>query len=268
MRDGDDDSTLAPGQDLDFVDELSEYLDVLSSPTRLRILKIIERRPRDAKEISRAVGTSYENTKKHLNRLLLAGLIRKEAGSSAETVTGVHPVWKYSLVQGGLEMVIQNLGIFGNLGIAADGSGVSLRLREMKDRLSSAFFGGTPIILVVGGEEDGRTVPLRYEQYAVGRADAAGSPADGETIALAPSYAAVSRVSRPHCLLKRLGGTWHVKDAGSTGGTMVNTVPLRKNEMRPLLDGDLIDLARGPQGARLLFSVPPPASGEDGLDET
>jgi len=267
MRDGDDDSTLAPGQDLDFVDELSEYLDVLSSPTRLRILKIIERRPRDAKEISRAVGTSYENTKKHLNRLLLAGLVRKEAGSSAETVTGVHPVWKYSLVSGGLEMVIQNLGIFGNLGIAADGGGVSLRLREMKDRLSSAFFGGTPLILVVGGEEDGRTVPLRHEQYAVGRADAAGGPADDDMIALAPSYAAVSRVSRPHCMLIRVGGIWHVRDAGSTGGTMVNAVPLRKSELRPLGDGDLIDLSRGPQGVRLLFSVPPAGPGEEGSDE-
>lgn len=266
MRDGDDDSTLAPGMDLDFLDELSDYLDVLSSPTRLRILKIIERRPRDAKEISRTVGTSYENTKKHLNRLLLAGLVRKEAGSSGETVTGVHPVWKYSLIPGGLEMVIQNLGIFGSLRIAAGGSCGSPRLQEMKDRLSSAFFGGTPLILVVGGEEDGRTVPLRHERYAVGRADPACGPAHDETITLAPSYAAVSRVSRPHCRLIRAAGVWHVRDMGSTGGTMVNAVPLKKDEMRPLRDGDLIDLARGPQGARLLFSVPP--AEQEGADET
>jgi DNA-binding HxlR family transcriptional regulator len=267
MRDSDEDNTLAPGQDLDFVDELSDYLDVLSSPTRLRILKIIEHRPREAKEISRAVGTSYENTKKHLNRLLLAGLVKKEAGSSAETVTGVHPVWKYSLVPGGLETVIQNLGIFGNLGVAADSSGVSLRLRKVKDRLSSAFFGGTSILMVVGGEEDGRTVPLRCERYAIGRADAAGGSTADNMIALAPSYAAVSRVSRPHCLLVRTGGVWHIRDAGSTGGTMVNAVPLKKNELRPLVDGDLIDLARGPQGVRLLFSVPPAEPEEEGSDE-
>lgn len=251
-----DDRTLLSGADQDFYEELSEYLDVLGNPTRLRILKIIEHTPRDVREISRAVGTSYENTKKHLNKLLLAGLVKKEAGFSGETATGVHPVWKYSLVSGGLETVIQNLGIFGNLGIAADAQGVSLRLRELQDRVSTAISGGTPVVIVVGGPDDGRAFPLAGPRCAVGREDPNTAGRDGCVITLSPAYVAVTRVSRPHCLLSLSEGTWHVEDCGSTGGTAVNAVPLRRHERRPLSDGDLIDLGRGPQGARLLFTVP------------
>ncbi len=261
MTDGD--RTLVSGADQDFLEELSEYLDVLGNPTRLRILKIIERTPRDVREISRAIGTSYENTKKHLDRLLLAGLVKKEAGFSGETATGVHPVWKYSLVPGGLETVIQNLGIFGNLGIAADAQGVSLRLREMKDRVVAAFSGGTPVVLVVGGPDDGRAFPLTGARCAVGREDPDAAAREGCVISLSAAYAAVTRVSRPHCLLSLSGGVWHVEDRGSTGGTAVNAVPLRQHERRPLADGDLIDLSRGPQGARLLFTVPLPDDDQD-----
>lgn len=261
MTDGD--RTLVSGADQDFLEELSDYLDVLGNPTRLRILKIIKHTPRDVREISRAIGTSYENTKKHLDKLLLAGLVKKEAGFSGETATGVHPVWKYSLVPGGLETVIQNLGIFGNLGIAADAQGVSLRLREMKDRVSAAFSGGMPVLLVVGGPDDGRAFPLTGTRCAVGREDPEAAPLQGCAVPLSAAYAAVTRVTRPHCLLSLSGGVWHVEDSGSTGGTTVNAVPLRRHERRPLSDGDLIDLARGPQGARLLFTMPLPEDGQD-----
>jgi len=51
------------------LDELSEYLDVLSSSARLRIVKFLEKKPRDARAISNEIETSYENTKKHLDKL-------------------------------------------------------------------------------------------------------------------------------------------------------------------------------------------------------
>ena len=44
--------------------------------------------------------TSYENTKKHLDKLMSIGVIKKEAGLGAPTSKGIHPVWQYSLVPG------------------------------------------------------------------------------------------------------------------------------------------------------------------------
>ncbi|MDD1673640.1 MAG: hypothetical protein LUP99_04440, partial [Methanomicrobiales archaeon] len=67
--------TLLGTGDIDFLQELSEYLDVLSSSVRLRILKLIEKKPKDARTISHEIETSYENTKKHLDKLLSIGLI-------------------------------------------------------------------------------------------------------------------------------------------------------------------------------------------------
>ena len=65
----------------DSLDELSEYLDVLSSSARLRIVKFLEKKPRDARAISREIETSYENTKKHLDKLMSIGVIKKRRAS-------------------------------------------------------------------------------------------------------------------------------------------------------------------------------------------
>jgi hypothetical protein len=112
--------TLMGAGDIDFLQELSEYLDVLSNSVRLRILKLIEKKPKDARTISHEIETSYENTKKHLDKLLSIGLIRKEAGIGKPTSKGVHPVWEYSLVPGALEAVTRNLALFSNTPITSD----------------------------------------------------------------------------------------------------------------------------------------------------
>ena len=81
----------------DYYIELSEYLEVLSNSQRLKILKILEKGPKEVRKIAAEIDTSYENTKKHLDKLLSTGLIKKEAGLGQATSKGVHPVWKYSL---------------------------------------------------------------------------------------------------------------------------------------------------------------------------
>ena len=75
--------------DLDPLAELSEYLDVLSNSTRLRILKCLEKKACSTREISQEVETSYENTKKHLDRLCQIGVIKKEAGITDPHLKGV-----------------------------------------------------------------------------------------------------------------------------------------------------------------------------------
>ena len=64
MNPADKSPTIIVHEDSDSLEELSEYLDVLSSSVRLRILKFLEKKPRDARAISKEIETSYENTKK------------------------------------------------------------------------------------------------------------------------------------------------------------------------------------------------------------
>ena len=124
----------------DSLDELSEYLDVLSSSARLRIVKFLEKKPRDARAISREIETSYENTKKHLDKLMSIGVIKKEAGLGAPTSKGIHPVWQYSVVPGGLESIIRNLGLFSNTRVQIIGGEISRRLESVKSTLSKRYW--------------------------------------------------------------------------------------------------------------------------------
>jgi DNA-binding MarR family transcriptional regulator len=83
----------------DYFNELSEYLEVLSNSQRLKILKILEKRPKDVRMIASEINTSYENTKKHLDKLISMGLIRKEVGLGQQTSKGVPSFpgpWKQS----------------------------------------------------------------------------------------------------------------------------------------------------------------------------
>ena len=109
--------TIVLSESDDYYVELSEYLEVLSNSQRLKILKILEKSPKEVRKIAGEIDTSYENTKKHLDKLLSTGLIRKEAGLGQATSKGVHPVWKYSLVPGAMEAIVRNLGLFSNIRI-------------------------------------------------------------------------------------------------------------------------------------------------------
>jgi DNA-binding transcriptional ArsR family regulator len=89
-------------EELESMENLAEHIWVLSNVTRLRILKYIERKPRDVRAISQHVKTSYENTKKHLDKLMQIGVIKKGVGEGAPTSKGIHPVNMYSVIPQGL----------------------------------------------------------------------------------------------------------------------------------------------------------------------
>jgi pSer/pThr/pTyr-binding forkhead associated (FHA) protein/DNA-binding HxlR family transcriptional regulator len=254
------DETMVLQQDPDFLEGLSEYLDVLSSSTRLKILKSIERKPKDVREISSEIQTSYENTKKHLDKLLHIGVIRKEAGFGKPTAKGVHPVWKYSLVPGGLEAIVRNLGLFSNIKITLADDALRSRLDQVKGMVSGELAGSAPVLILLGGDDDGRIFPLQGDCVVIGRDDpsAAGSFDPETDVVLSDAYGAVTRISKPHARISRRGEDWLLEDCGSTGGTSVNNAPLQVRNPIPLNDGDLIDLSKGTAGARLVFTVPRP----------
>ncbi len=256
MTNNDDSRTLILDLDTDDLQELSEYLDVLSSSTRLKILKVIERRPKDVRQISSAIETSYENTKKHLDKLLSIGVVRKEAGLSRPTAKGIHPVWKYSLVPGGLEAITRSLGLFSNLKLTLTDAVLAKKLAGVRETFSGEFAGQLPVVILLGGAEDGRVFPLGHDNIAIGREDPDAPGRSEQEIVLGEEYAAVTRVSRPHARLTRRDGAWLIEDCGSTGGTFVNGTPLDRGTRRELHDGDLVELAKGAPGATLVFVVP------------
>jgi pSer/pThr/pTyr-binding forkhead associated (FHA) protein len=221
-------------------------------------LKFLEKKPRDARAISKEIETSYENTKKHLDKLLSVGVIKKEAGLGAPTSKGIHPVWEYSLVPGGLEAIIRNLGLFSNTRVQITGSEISRRLDEVKSTLNREVLGDVPAVIVLGGSDDAKAFLLRNDAVSIGRIDPASLAAyrPGEDIVLSESYTAVTRVSRPHGRIVRDGESWYLEDCGSTGGTQLNNKRLEKNVRNLLHDGDLIELSKGVSGVRFLVILP------------
>ena len=51
-------ATVCISTDPAFLQELSEYLEVLSNPVRLKILKVIEREPKEISEIASKIETA------------------------------------------------------------------------------------------------------------------------------------------------------------------------------------------------------------------
>jgi hypothetical protein len=258
MNPADKSPTLIVPDESDSLEELSDYLDVLSSSARLRILKFLEKKPRDARSISKEIETSYENTKKHLDKLLSIGVIKKEAGLGAPTSKGIHPVWQYSLVPGGLEAIIRTLSIFSNTRGTVLGSEIAKRLDSVRGTLSKEVLGNIPAVIVLGGPDDAKVFMLREDVIRVGRVDPENRTSfrPGVDVVVSEGYSAVTRVSRPHALVTRSKEGWVIEDSGSTGGTQVNNRKVQKGTKIALQDGDLIELAKGVSGVKLLVVLP------------
>lgn len=265
MNDGGNDNTIAISSDPDFYEDLSEYLNVLSNATRLRILKLIEHNSKEVREIAREIDTSYENTKKHLDKLLKTGVIKKEAGMGRQTSKGALPVWKYSLIPGGMEGIIRNLSIFSNIDIRVGQEEINSKLEEVRKLLYGDSSLGVPLIVVLGGECDGNAYALKEKEVRIGRNDNKSPEFKNSDFAiiLPDSYEAVTRVSRPHAKFINRKGDWFIEDCGSTGGTYINNTKIQPYRETSVIDGDMIDLGRGSKGARIIFNI----SSEDTAEE-
>jgi len=246
--------TISVASDPLFLDELSDYLEVLANPVRLRILRYISTEPRETNEIAEYIGTTYQNTKKHLDRLSTTGLVGREAGFGRETERGVAPVWKYSLVPGGLEKLIKTLGIFSSVAMPIDYRDAEKQIRSVRTAMGGGGKVAGPVLYVLSGISEGCAFILRSDRIPVGREDPDSAlPPAGEAVVLPDQYQAVTRVSKPHAAITRSSGGWEIEDCGSTGGTYVNSQLLGAGKRAALSTGATIDLSLGPHGVRLLF---------------
>lgn len=251
-----DKQTVSVSTDPAFLKELSEYLEVLSNPVRLKILKVIEKEPREISEIASRINTSYANTKKHIDQLVVIGLVKKEAGFGRETVKGIHPVWKFSLVDGGLETLIRNIGVFSSINIPVGYGDLHAQIEPLRKALLEESGQKYPALHLVEGGTAGKAYLLKKERISIGRIDPdfPSSAKEGD-IALPVEYASVTRISKPHAILFKAAEGWFIEDRGSSSGTYVNAGHIAPMSKTPLKNGDVIDLAIGESSARFLFVV-------------
>jgi len=246
--------TLSISSDPVFLEELSEYLEVLSNPLRLKILKFIEREPKEITAIAENVGMSYQNTKKHLDRLVSTGLVQRAAGFGRETDRGIAPVWKYSLADGGLENLTRTLGVFSSIVTPLGYNDIRERIRAVRSALEESGEQAGPVLYVIGGAADGKAFILKNDRMPMGREDPDHSSTRDECMVVLPDeYRAVTRVTKPHAVLIRAVEAWQIEDNASTGGTFVNSRRLDPLKRTFLANGDVIDLSVGANSARFLF---------------
>ncbi|MFA4825963.1 MAG: helix-turn-helix domain-containing protein [Methanoregula sp.] len=246
--------TISISSDPAFLQELSEYLEVLSNPVRLKILKVIEKEPKEISEIASRIDTSYANTKKHIDQLVHIGLVKKEAGFGRETVKGIHPVWKFSLAEGSMEMLIKNLGVFSRINIPMGYGEIQGTLESVRMAVLRESGSDYPALHLMAGKGAGHTYLLKKERAVIGRIDK-DNPAklsEGD-IALPEEYVSVTRITKPHAIVTKTVTGWLIEDRGSSGGTYLNSELIAPMHKTNLKNGDVIDLAMGEDAARFLF---------------
>jgi len=235
-----------------FLEELSDYLEALSSPVRLKILKFIEQEPREITVIAEHTGLTYQTTKKHLDRLVGTGLVQRAAGFGRETDRGIAPVWKYSLAEGGLLNLAGTLEVFSSIATPLGYSEISAKIRSVKSALGEQGSRQGPVLYLIGGRADGRVFTLDHDRVFLGRGGE-GQEAGAGRVMVPEEYGAVTRVNKPHAFLIRSAGEYEIEDNASTGGTYLNQKRLEPGKKVRLTSGDIIDLALGSQAARFLY---------------
>ncbi len=251
--------TLVIENDKEFFHEIAEFMEALSQPQRLRILKAIEKDPKEIREIARETGMTYDNTKKHLRRLLQTGLVKREAGFSQPTSRGMLPVWKYSLVADAATVIIRNLGVFSTIQDAIADFLPASRVEEIRSSVARLITGKGTALVVISGPQEGRVFPLTSTPVALGREDEAHrlSDTDSHYLILPAFHASVTRISHPHAEVYQEEKDWFVIDKGSTSGTAVNGSAISMDTPVPLRNGDVLELGKGPTSAWIVLIILP-----------
>jgi DNA-binding transcriptional ArsR family regulator len=237
---------------------LAEYLEILGSPVRLTILKLLELEPLDVETISHLLYTKYrktssrENTKNHIDKLLNVGLVMKQAG-----IRDNRGVVNYVLIPGSIEVALRTLSKVMKMDLKLE---LRSQAEGVKQKLGEEFQNNYATLKVLGGEDDGRMFQLKKDEVKIGRVDLEKqNDYDPQNdIVLSDSYAVVTRVSKPHAKLSLENGQWYIEHCEGVNGTHLWQRPLLKNRKEPLKNGDIVMLAEGAKSVCLVFELPNP----------
>ena len=246
----------------DITVELAKYLDVLGSPIRLNILKLLGSEPMDVELVSHWLYkkfnkiSSRENTKRHIDKLLSIGFLVKQPG-----LRNNRAVINYVLVNGSIETAMRTL----NKVIKFDlGFEVNSKVQGVRDKISDHFLDTFAIVKILGGVDDGHDFLLKETEIKIGRVDPDNIDKYNPEIdiVLSDQYRAVTRVGKPHARLLFVNNEWYIELCEGQNPTYLWNKQLEKNKKQRLKDGDIIHLAEGPKGVRLLFLNPKPENKE------
>jgi len=247
----------------DITVELSEFLDVLGSDVRLKILKLLQSKPVDVETISTLLLRRYsktssrENTKKHIDKLLSVGLIMKQPG-----IRDNRAVINYVIVPGAVETIMRTLSkvMKFDLNLKLSGKAAGIQRRVLDEFSRSLAY-----VRVLGGPDDGQEFLLKKDDIKVGRIDPEHmNKYDPENdVVLSESYKAVTRVWRPHAKLTLEKDQWYVEHCEGKNLTYLWNRRLDKHRRLKLKNGDIISLAKGTKGVRLVFLLPKPEDVSD-----
>ena len=236
--------------------ELSRYLDVLGSDVRLKILKLLQLEPADVETISslliRKFGkvSSRENTKRHVDKLLSIGVIKKQPA-----IRDNRAVINYVLVPGSIEFTMRTLTKVMKLDLSLD---LRSRVTGIRERVSDEFGQSLATVKVLGGVDDGREFLIKKEDIRIGRFDPDNvDKYDRENdIVLSKEYRFVTRVSKPHAKLFFENGQWNIQHCEGRNPTYLWNRKLDKYKKEKLKNADIINLAKGEKGVSLVFHIP------------
>jgi DNA-binding transcriptional ArsR family regulator len=230
--------------------DLSEYLEVLGSAQRMKILKYIHKESKDEKELSRKLETSIQNIEKHINKLLSIGLVRIEYNLGKETARGRRIVKKYCLIPGALEAISRNFWIF-----YENNTPNKQHFAIIEKKFIQEFSSEFPVLKVLGGPDDGKIFLITSDCARIGRYDPKQTKGfdPGRDFPLSSYYKTVTRVSHPHAKIIHEKEQYYLEDS-SKHGTFINGTEI--TQKTKLSHGDLINLSQGKYIALLVFYLP------------
>jgi hypothetical protein len=233
--------------------QLSLYLDAISSEKRLQILRYIERDAKDIKTLSAITETSPENTTKHVDKMMLVGLVKY--GPAKKNSRG-QPVKTYILVPGSYEAILRTLSHFSYREFD-----LTPRIRQLEAQISKIYPLDHPHIKLIGGINDGLVFPLtlypNHEVIRLGRLDPLIEKKEGD-IVIDNSYRIVTRVSQPHARISFNNGQYLIEDCQSKWGTYLNSRKLIQFRQVQLHNNDSIELGNTSEGAHFIVYLPEP----------
>ena len=237
----------------DLTVELAKYLDVLGSTVRLKIIRLLDSNPMDIEFVSHMLWKKYgkissrENTKKHIDKLLEIGLVKKIPG-----IRDNRAVINYMLVPGAIEMITRTLSKVMKFDLELE---LNRKAKQVNKRINEELAEKHAVLRVLNGLDDGREFFLKKNLIRIGRIDPENTDDyDSENdVILSDSYEAVTRVSKPHAVIVIDNEKYYIEHCEGINSTYLWNRKLEKHRKIELNNGDMIYLAKGEKGARFVF---------------